>query len=58
MGNVPQDPDRGRGARVSASLGRRALAEAVGSAALVAVVFGSGIQAIELRSGIVNCCFA
>jgi glycerol uptake facilitator-like aquaporin len=33
---------------VSASLGRRALAEAVGSAALVAVVVGSGIQATEL----------
>jgi glycerol uptake facilitator-like aquaporin len=33
---------------VSASLGRRALAEAVGSAALVAVVVGSGIQATGL----------
>ncbi|MER6355711.1 MIP/aquaporin family protein [Streptomyces sp. NPDC001634] len=33
---------------MSASLGRRALAEAVGSAALVAVVVGSGIQATEL----------
>ncbi|MEU6302483.1 MIP/aquaporin family protein [Streptomyces chartreusis] len=33
---------------VTASLGRRALAEAVGSAALVAVVVGSGIQATEL----------
>ncbi|RSO06265.1 aquaporin family protein [Streptomyces sp. WAC 05379] len=32
----------------TASLGRRALAEAVGSAALVAVVVGSGIQATEL----------
>ncbi|MFF4799943.1 aquaporin [Streptomyces sp. NPDC001351] len=31
-----------------ASLGRRALAEAAGSAALVAVVVGSGIQATEL----------
>ncbi|MFJ1603784.1 aquaporin [Streptomyces sp. NPDC088253] len=33
---------------MSASLGRRAAAEAVGSAALVAVVVGSGIQATEL----------
>ncbi|MFG2354451.1 aquaporin [Streptomyces sp. NPDC048521] len=33
---------------MSASLARRALAEAVGSAALVAVVVGSGIQATEL----------
>ncbi|MEV6290535.1 aquaporin [Streptomyces sp. NPDC051896] len=33
---------------MSASLGRRALAEAVGSAALVAVVVGSGIQATGL----------
>ncbi|MEV5955825.1 MIP/aquaporin family protein [Streptomyces sp. NPDC051987] len=33
---------------MSASLGRRALAEAVGTAALVAVVVGSGIQATEL----------
>ncbi|MGW3952693.1 MIP/aquaporin family protein [Streptomyces sp. NPDC004752] len=33
---------------MSNSLGRRALAEAVGSAALVAVVVGSGIQATEL----------
>jgi glycerol uptake facilitator-like aquaporin len=33
---------------MSATLGRRALAEAVGSAALVAVVVGSGIQATEL----------
>lgn len=33
---------------MSPSLGRRALAEAVGSAALVAVVVGSGIQATEL----------
>lgn len=33
---------------MSASPGRRALAEAVGSAALVAVVVGSGIQATEL----------
>lgn len=33
---------------MNASLGRRALAEAVGSAALVAVVVGSGIQATEL----------
>lgn len=33
---------------MSASLGPRALAEAVGSAALVAVVVGSGIQATEL----------
>ncbi|MFB7504976.1 aquaporin [Streptomyces broussonetiae] len=33
---------------MSASLGRRALAELVGSAALVAVVVGSGIQATEL----------
>ncbi|MCX4535042.1 aquaporin [Streptomyces sp. NBC_00841] len=33
---------------MTASLGRRALAEAIGSAALVAVVVGSGIQATEL----------
>lgn len=33
---------------MTVSLGRRALAEAVGSAALVAVVVGSGIQAAEL----------
>jgi glycerol uptake facilitator-like aquaporin len=33
---------------VSASLGRRAVAELVGTAALVAVVVGSGIQATEL----------
>ncbi|MGW4596936.1 aquaporin [Streptomyces sp. NPDC004457] len=33
---------------MSGSLGRRALAEAVGSAALVTVVVGSGIQATEL----------
>ena len=33
---------------MSASLGRRALAELVGTAALVAVVVGSGIQATEL----------
>ncbi|MEU2712989.1 MIP/aquaporin family protein [Streptomyces sp. NPDC007205] len=33
---------------MSASLGRRALAEAVGTAALVAVVVGSGVQATEL----------
>ncbi|MBL1080720.1 aquaporin family protein [Streptomyces actinomycinicus] len=33
---------------MSAPLGRRAVAEAVGSAALVAVVVGSGIQATEL----------
>ncbi|MFF7241425.1 aquaporin [Streptomyces collinus] len=33
---------------MTASLGRRALAESVGSAALVAVVVGSGIQATEL----------
>ncbi|MFF4838488.1 aquaporin [Streptomyces collinus] len=33
---------------MTAPLGRRALAEAVGSAALVAVVVGSGIQATEL----------
>ncbi|MFD9000741.1 aquaporin [Streptomyces sp. NPDC059582] len=33
---------------MTASLGRRALAEAVGSAALVAVVVGSGIQATQL----------
>ncbi|MGW3630800.1 aquaporin [Streptomyces sp. NPDC005122] len=33
---------------MSASLGQRAFAEAVGSAALVAVVVGSGIQATEL----------
>ncbi|MER7810898.1 MIP/aquaporin family protein [Streptomyces sp900116325] len=33
---------------MSAPLGRRAFAEAVGSAALVAVVVGSGIQATEL----------
>lgn len=33
---------------MTASLGRRALAEAVGSVALVAVVVGSGIQATEL----------
>ncbi|WP_199819066.1 aquaporin [Streptomyces sp. FxanaA7] len=33
---------------MTAPLGRRALAEAVGSAALVAVVVGSGIQASEL----------
>ncbi|GAA5030410.1 aquaporin [Streptomyces siamensis] len=37
---------------MSASLGRRALAEAVGSAALVAVVVGSGIQATELTQDI------
>ncbi|MEW2396656.1 MIP/aquaporin family protein [Streptomyces sp. NPDC046862] len=37
---------------MSASLGRRALAEAVGSAALVAVVVGSGIQATELTDDI------
>ncbi|MFE4575139.1 aquaporin [Streptomyces chartreusis] len=37
-----------RGPRAHASLGRRALAEGVGSAALVAVVVGSGIQATEL----------
>jgi glycerol uptake facilitator-like aquaporin len=37
---------------VSASLGRRALTEAVGSAALVAVVVGSGIQATELSRDI------
>lgn len=33
---------------MSASLGRRALAELIGTAALVAVVVGSGIQATEL----------
>ncbi|GAA2518720.1 MIP/aquaporin family protein [Streptomyces longisporus] len=33
---------------MSASLGRRAVAEAMGSAALVAVVVGSGIQATDL----------
>ncbi|MFF4015214.1 aquaporin [Streptomyces sp. NPDC001843] len=33
---------------MSAPLGRRAVAEAVGSAALVAVVVGSGVQATEL----------
>lgn len=33
---------------MSASLGRRAVAELVGTAALVAVVVGSGIQATEL----------
>ncbi|MFI1070557.1 aquaporin [Streptomyces puniciscabiei] len=37
---------------MTASLGRRALAEAVGSAALVAVVVGSGIQATELSRDI------
>ncbi|MEU1407550.1 MIP/aquaporin family protein [Streptomyces sp. NPDC005728] len=37
---------------MSASLGRRALAEAVGSAALVAVVVGSGIQATELTDDV------
>ncbi|TVZ79107.1 MIP/aquaporin family protein [Streptomyces sp. BK340] len=37
---------------MSASLARRALAEAVGSAALVAVVVGSGIQATELTQDI------
>jgi len=37
---------------VSASLGRRAVAEAVGTAALVAVVVGSGIQAAELSRDI------
>lgn len=33
---------------MSPSLGRRAAAEAVGTAVLVAVVVGSGIQAVEL----------
>ncbi|MFF1839663.1 aquaporin [Streptomyces sp. NPDC058231] len=42
----------GRGARVNTSLGRRAVAEAVGSAALVTVVVGSGIQASELSRDI------
>ncbi|MCP3765334.1 aquaporin [Streptomyces sp. MAR25Y5] len=37
---------------MSAPLGRRALAEAVGSAALVAVVVGSGIQATELTDDV------
>ncbi|MEU1178100.1 MIP/aquaporin family protein [Streptomyces sp. NPDC005820] len=37
---------------MNASLGRRALAEAVGSAALVAVVVGSGIQATELTDDV------
>ncbi|MFG2130911.1 aquaporin [Streptomyces sp. NPDC048751] len=37
---------------MTASLGRRALAEAVGSAALVAVVVGSGIQATELTDDV------
>ncbi|WP_406329907.1 aquaporin [Streptomyces sp. NBC_00203] len=37
---------------MSASLGRRAVAEAVGTAALVAVVVGSGIQATELSRDI------
>ncbi|MDX3522560.1 aquaporin [Streptomyces scabiei] len=37
---------------MSASLGRRALAEAVGSAALVAVVVGSGIQATGLTDDV------
>ncbi|MEV8431635.1 aquaporin [Streptomyces chartreusis] len=40
------------GPEVTASLGRRALAEAVGSAALVAVVVGSGIQATELSQDV------
>lgn len=37
---------------MSASPGRRAVAEAVGAAALVAVVVGSGIQATELSRDI------
>ncbi|MFM9445047.1 aquaporin [Streptomyces acidiscabies] len=37
---------------MNVSLGRRALAEAVGSAALVAVVVGSGIQATELTDDV------
>ncbi|MGW3912106.1 aquaporin [Streptomyces sp. NPDC005070] len=37
---------------MSVPLGRRAVAEAVGSAALVAVVVGSGIQATELTSDV------
>ncbi|WP_406350751.1 aquaporin [Streptomyces sp. NBC_00658] len=37
---------------MSASLGRRAAAEAVGTAALVAVVVGSGIQATELSQDV------
>ncbi|MFJ4469449.1 aquaporin [Streptomyces sp. NPDC089424] len=37
---------------MSASLGRRTLAEAVGSAALVTVVVGSGIQATELTEDV------
>lgn len=37
---------------MSASFGRRALAEAVGSAALVAVVVGSGIHATELTDDV------
>ncbi|WP_329548896.1 aquaporin family protein [Streptomyces sp. NBC_01356] len=37
---------------MSASLGRRAVAEAVGTAALVAVVVGSGIQATELSQDV------
>ncbi|WP_438302351.1 aquaporin [Streptomyces sp. HUAS TT11] len=45
---VPEDLADGRDDRVSAPLGRRALTEAVGTAVLVAVVVGSGIQATEL----------
>ncbi|MFH0521731.1 aquaporin [Streptomyces sp. M41] len=37
---------------MNATLGRRALAEAIGSAALVAVVVGSGIQATELTDDV------
>lgn len=37
---------------MSASLGRRTLAEAIGSAALVTVVVGSGIQATELTDDV------
>ncbi|MFI9806596.1 aquaporin [Streptomyces sp. NPDC052301] len=45
---LPEGVTDGRGDRVSAPLGRRAVAEAVGTAALVAVVVGAGIQATEL----------
>ncbi|MFJ5260558.1 aquaporin [Streptomyces sp. NPDC088387] len=37
---------------MSASLGRRALSEAIGSAALVTIVVGSGIQATELTDDV------
>ncbi|MFI6015288.1 aquaporin [Streptomyces sp. NPDC051243] len=49
---VPEDAAGRRSARVSAPLARRVAAEAVGSAALVAVVVGSGIQATELSRDI------